>query len=250
MFNNHTVKRFALLLKRSRERLEKPEHLLPFVGALIVFVSFVVNEGIRDSLRDFTQTLQLAESSFQLRDASEQDAKELSEIEKTLTRILVNTEAGKVSNDVMKNQEEGQFLESVTVLRKHFEEELDALERLMEKLPGGIESDPSMKKYSALRSRMLMDDFEFIPNGDLGNGRRAESLHDYDLKLERELLPAERDLRVVAEIKLAWAKRLREQREVWLTISRYVSYLLFAVGWCLGLLGTLNGVEGVASNIE
>jgi hypothetical protein len=48
-------------------RLHRHNRLLTFVGALIVFTTFVVKEGLRERLKDFVDSVGAAESTFMIR---------------------------------------------------------------------------------------------------------------------------------------------------------------------------------------
>ena len=65
--------------------MKDPKHLFPLVGALVVFATFIVKEGIRDNLKDVVSAFENAQTTFALRDQNVRMTTMLTEIR---TRVV------------------------------------------------------------------------------------------------------------------------------------------------------------------
>jgi hypothetical protein len=227
---------------------KKPEHFLPFLGALIVFTTYVVKEGFLDKYKTLGDTIDQAESAFMLRGDLIATQKELHGL--TLDLRKMQSAAQTTQDDFSRDSEE-LFVKTADVA-------LSNTARLLEKLP----KDQSQQSHQALLTKILRDEQKYdkdkAEDEDESSPEWAEThkASTVDLKAElkkdeitdeedEKLLPVsledEIDVFSAAVLQRAELERKKDdqKRDMW----KLWSTVLYVLGWTLGLTGKLLGVE-------
>jgi hypothetical protein len=123
----------------NRPFLHKHNRLLTFTGALIVFVTFLVKEGKRESLRDLGDSVDAAESVFVIRHDSLSTPVQLASVEDKINHILLASHPDPKEQFILLfpspwRQREG------NAMAARISRVLDNASRLFEKLPHRSES--------------------------------------------------------------------------------------------------------------
>jgi hypothetical protein len=134
-----------------RSFLKKHHHLFAFVGALLVFLTFVVKEGLQERVRSVVDSLQRAEDIFTIRTDNHVNLMEL----RTIMAMLQDVEdAGKVKESGERHL--AMMFETKSELDRD-SMSLDALEHLLEDagVHGDIKNDVDAERrtHDALENK-------------------------------------------------------------------------------------------------
>ena len=199
--------------------IRKHGRLFPYLGALIVFVTFVVKDGLREHLRDLTSEVTTASNVFEIRADNMETWAELGDLEKHLR----NDHAASIwQPDIRLIQTNAQQMYyslgavSYLVETTHGEQDLVALTALD-------------KELTSIRFSSL--DLNLSPATVSTLGLRASAV---GLKLAA----FEDDV-------MKHARYTLQEREKWYDLWTWSSYILYTIGWSLGFVGRVYGVTGI-----
>jgi hypothetical protein len=214
--------------------IRRHNQLLTLAGALIVFVTFLVKEGKRESLKDLGDSVDASQSAFMIRNDSISTPLQLATIEEEINYILLASPRGSMTEGsrFFMLRRPWALGEGEAVLSR-ISRSLDNARRLSEKLPQRSEliekrihslnnviaeyqPDPSPKKIGV---RLYSRQANFDPLWGLAEQVDA---------LGNEILDDAEEVRVSTERSYA--------------IYTWVSYGLYVLGWGLGLIGRLYGL--------
>lgn len=239
-----------------KKRLSKKhKKLLPIIGAGIVLATFVVKEALREDLKDFVDAIDSAAGVFVIRGDFNSTAFQLRVIEQKIDRVeQVTTSTTKDPFTLLVvNQQMMIFRE----LHEGAESSLDNAFRLSQKFPNGRKIT-YQSEISKLRADLEEARKAFREEGVVV--ARASS------RIGPDLVPIGEDRISIANattglfnqtnslltsVQALSTKILREADEIeerkqkrydFLTKG---SYLLFGIGWLLGLIGKLLGVDAI-----
>jgi hypothetical protein len=206
---------FNVKLKRL---FRKHSRLLPYIGALIVFATFVVRDGLREHLKDEAASIRAANDVFAIREDNMETRLEL----RDLHNDIVNKNALNSFSDIgllhTRAKQMYYSLGSVAYLIEttNDQEDIPRIKALDEELTkirfGSLDLNISKSTVIALTMNAMT--------------------------LESKMALFEDETLQHARVKL---QRARELYDVW----TWVSYVLYAIGWGLGLVGKVYGVDGV-----
>jgi hypothetical protein len=241
---------------RTKHFFQVHAKVLSFVGALIVFSTFVVKEGIREHLKNLSDSISSAESIFLVRtDINELPiylaylnsrigtmenlltsatkttaAPSLATMRETVDLMLANAQRAVTSRDNLSH--------TIDVLGKN--------EAIMSGL-GQISNEVAVlasRSDVVNRAAVAMNQSP-APNPDGIQhiiGKANEVTNECTaLRLER-IAPLQKQTIQVAEERRTHYEKFYEQ-------STWLSYLLYAVGWGLGLAGRMFSVEGLVGGV-
>jgi hypothetical protein len=243
---NSQIKRF----------LKRRDRLLTVVGAIIVFVTFIIREGAREHLKEVADLLGAAQTTYTLLDniafATTNDmSAEAFGFMTTLNGMLPTLQHANwdeieiaIRQLLFKSQSIFPRFLSISDFR------LQQLSSVTEVLKNG---DAMKLRISMQWKRVeeLQTDFAKMPHltssdiADPKNKKVTAALEQFIAAMPtceeflRELLPLQND--VVSE-----ARKEKEGAERWYTRCTWASYFLYTLGWGLGLIGKVYGV-GVTS---
>jgi hypothetical protein len=210
------------------------------LGAIIIFLTFVVKEGLRDHLKDKVEAVANAQSEFLLR---------MQRVELILGFAKVGQQFSEsqfldkpISPQFYAEMRGGQMIEQAA----HFGAFLELLERLNSKL-----------KYDAKRSQGIQQLGDRLTQ-DLVKWKAMVNAQDLADPLPGAAAPGRRypKTELVAEFAeldgmtyelytdiFNEANQEREDGEQTLKTYTLFSYALYTLGWALGLAGSLYGFE-------
>ena len=211
-----------------RRFILKHDTLFVWLGALIVFLAFVVKEGIRESVKDFSSELTAAEATYHVEDlvtALERTVIEGSNrdvLGKSLT-VEASPEEFKASMDLLVHQLEmmnhanensdnlaSHLRDKGEGFRKRYSDLLQSGEKVIIQL-----ADVETNKHGERKNPQLLAHLE----SDVGRywGEASAFNTDVFLRSQEELIANEHRLRRATDYE----------------------YILFGFGWALGLAGKL-----------
>jgi hypothetical protein len=209
---------FSMALKRF---MRNRNRLLTYVGAFIVFGTFVVKDGLREHLRDAAGSISAASNVFAIREDNIETRLELADLKKNLAdKDAANRSWSDVRVVQTKSQQMYYSLGAVAYLIEttHDEEDVPRITVLDQELTkirfGSLDLNMSPSTVSALSLSASA--------------------------LELQLAQFEDEVMQHARLKLQRKQELYD-------IFTWVSYVLYAIGWGLGLVGKLYGVDGFST---
>ena len=234
---------------------KRPKRLLPIIGAGIVLATFVIKEALREDLKDFVDAIDNAAGVFVIRGDFNSTAFQLRVIEQKIDRVeQVTTSPTKDPFTLLVvNQQMMIFRE----LHDGAQNSLDNITRLSQRFPADRK-----KSYQAETSKL---------STDLANARRAFReegviIAGSSSRVGPDLVPTGEDRvsianagtallnqtnAVLAAIQTLSTKILKEADDVedskqhrYDFLTKW-SYVLFGLGWLLGLVGKLFGVDAM-----
>jgi hypothetical protein len=234
--------------------------LLTYLGAFIVFATFVVREGIREHLKELTDSIDVAQNVFVVRVDNIETNYALGGLRRQMAAIKDAPSAGKAREDLF-----DAAARELEVSKNRFREVasyLDCISRLIARLP-------SQTTPVTLKNTWLLKTMSGTPNGLLQAFRvqlkqswesenkvrqlmKLDHSGDQDASSAAGKLAGDSVLLYLDSQTFGWlilgeAMKARERSEHFYDISKKVSYLLYVLGWGLGLFGRLYRVPGLSA---
>jgi uncharacterized membrane protein (DUF485 family) len=238
---------------RFKTFVNKHSNAMTIIGALIVFVTFVVKEAIGDNLREYVQSLHEAQSVFVLR-------QDHSVLERQLRGLRQEVQA--LHPPVQ--EQDRQKVRFVRESQDFEESEKDyiaaggsfiALLRLITDAPhSGTEShllaiSQNMDRINADAQKINSLFQSEGSNLQRGNVAEAQKLAQ---QVDNQLVSFEAETKSLLEVIDNFSKKqfkeVEEKTEELETLSAttaFVSYVLYILGWTIALMGKVSGVETV-----
>lgn len=219
----------------------KHRRLMTFTGALIVFVTFVVKDGLREQLKDLVSSIDSAENVFAIRNDTATTATWLQRLQEQVDWIAekIKLKGTSYSGDMVERMHSS--FEITNEMHESLAVSLDNISQLLEKVPGQQQNE---KKHKEIEDRLrdLREQREALLTIFT---REPMSILWKIAPLLNETEKASDDTRQLAKDVLAEAAKERKQREKIVNVTTWTSYVLYILGWGLGLAGRVYGVGGI-----
>jgi len=225
--------------------VRKYRRLLPIIGAGIVLLTFVVKDTWKDKVGAIADTVEQAERNHLIREDNEFL---MSVIRDIYQRVRYpNDQAQDV--DLIASENPYQVYLVVFRLQQQIESRAQLILDLVDHLPGQNKNktilDGFRKQLDAVQEDLLKVE-NSMPVSPASPGA--------DRQIPTEFLPLLKEVRKdtsvlwhevlkLDAVVLKQAKGTKESMEYWYGIWNIVSIILFAVGWTLGLVGQIYGVQ-------
>jgi hypothetical protein len=227
----------------------KRKDLFVVVAAFIVFVTYVVKDGLRDQLEAVVTSIDSAENSFLIRSASLPISESLSQIEAQVALLELQLELHEGAPAHKSSESRAQLIEmshnrnNLDKMESETQQSIDNLERLQKKI-----SVPKALLEKLLTIKKEWDDLRASDNHFLHEVINAgpsdfDSYNEHYLQTLADLNVTYKELEDVSSETMEVAKETKERKESWLRIFTPLSYVLYGIGWTLGLYGKLSGFE-------
>jgi hypothetical protein len=230
-----------------RNYVSRHSRLLIFVGALIVFVTFLVKEGLRERLKDLVDSIDTAQSVFVAERENQQMSQRLAEI----YRISV------VSYDNMHNpapQPGEAYPITIATIMSHYqgaydaeqrlESELNAVDRLLEKMPTDQNREKKLNDVQTQFKAVQKNDEGFRNTPSPHSTSELKENLNSAVSLEHQAWDTETAIQNLSLSILKDSGEVKKRDETYFKIATWGSYLLYCLGWGLGLIGKLFGFDG------
>jgi hypothetical protein len=194
-----------------RSFVQRHHRLLTFLGAVIVFITFIVKEGIRERLKNIGDSVSSAENVFIAR----------SEASRLPTYLVhVNRRVGVVERMVMKLSNK-ETISSTTLPTENEVEEVE------------------IKRVALVQAAI-----ENMNYGDPTDEHKArETLLGADFLSERCDNIMREDIEPLEKQIMGEARRVETEYDKFYGLSTWFSYGLYAIGWGIALIGRIYSVE-------
>jgi hypothetical protein len=221
--------------KGSRLFFRRHNRLLTFTGALIVFVTFLVKEGKRESLKDLGDSVDAAESVFVIQSDSLSYPLLLTSMEDKINSIVVASHLEPREKIVLLFPHPWAQMKGDAMVTRA-SKVLDNASRLFEKLPH--RSELIGERLHALNDLVAKDEPSW--SEELGV-TRFSTLGTSKVGDLNDLWMLDKQADALANEILLDAEEIRASAERSYATYTWASYGLYTLGWCLGLLGKLYG---------
>ena len=235
--------------------IKKHKRWFTFVGAFVVFATFVTKEVVRDNLKDVVSAFENAQTTFALRD---QNARMTTMITEIRTRVVALNDKSlpKMPLGVWRVSQAYAGVEQTRETIQLLGQSLDIVTPLAQKLPKDEKRDVELVECTKLidqtrddylKAQTVLKDVLTRAQSskrDLTkeDEQRAESVAGAYIAVEQQA--ADRISALESGV-LSEAPKYREEQERRYAWWNKWSYYLYSLGWGLGLIGKIYGVEGV-----
>ncbi len=236
--------------------IKKHKRWFTFVGAGVVFLTFVAKEGVRDNLKDVVSSFENAQAYFALRDQNVQMTTMMTEIRSRVV-TLNDKSLPKMPVGVSRVSQAYAGVEHTRETVELLGQSLETITPLAQKLPKDEKRDAELVECTKLLAQ-TRDDYLNALTALKGVLTRAQSSKRDLTKADEQLaesvagayIAVERQaaLRIAAleSDVLSEAPKYREEEEHRYAWWNKASYWLYSLGWGLGLIGKIYGVDGAA----
>ena len=263
-----TVNKIKLRVKRRGFRAFITEHrsMMVLSGSLLVFTTFLVNEAIRDNLRDYLDSLRQAQSTFVLEQdhvaiLTEMEAANRRQFGAAQVLPIAEGESAKrqVELQTMNFQNEATFFEELGREGLRVGRSLLGLGHLLENAPMGNYTDRTRVAASIQALLQKQEDLQSgIQDASALLQRQGASLQKGDVStaiyLSNEIrsrfttIASRTDdysnaMYQFSRIQYNEVSDATEKLDALYNSVKLLSYFLYALGWSLALMGKLYGVE-------
>ena len=212
--------------------------MLTFVGAVIVFFTFVVKDAFREQVKDLADVILSSENMFLLRT----DMSRLSLSLESHRRLVEETKPPTTRVQADNDERERMWIYA-SIDRDS--EELDRSSALLDKLPMAIKRRSAIE-LAGVRQQLQQLKVDVVAKREwYGPSEGGFHLYDPMMNLFGQQLRISSALDALQEHILADSKQAEQRYDQRYKFATWASYILYAVGWGLGLAGRLVGVEAI-----
>lgn len=236
-----------------RSLFRKHNRLLTFVGALVVFITFIVKEGLQEHLKSVNDSLTFGNNIFTLKQDNARTRTEINTLQLAIKNIREFQNSNKPYDPytsalavILENNVAGQTLRRVL-------DSLSTIRQMADLVPDASNLRKQSVELGALCSQLLAREAElgqtalnmtayFIENRNkekLPGDVQLAAMNVGTLSLQAVALEQKAD--DLATRVLAASKAYLERTETAYSRYSYLSYVLYTLGWGLGLAGRLYG---------
>lgn len=241
--------------QRFKTFVNRHSDAMTIVGALIVFVTFVVKEAIGDNLREYVQSLHEAQSVFVLRQdhsVLEREVRGLRQEVQALRPAVQQQDRQKLqfvreSQDFEQSEKDyiaagGSFIALLRLItdapHNGTETRLLAISQNMERI------DADAQKINSL----FQSEGSFLEKRDMVEAKMLAQ------QVDEQLVPFGVETKNLLEVIDSFSKdqfkeveKKTEELETLSATTAFVSYVLYVLGWTIALMGKVSGIETVGS---
>jgi|SRR5277367_1560471 len=241
------------LLHRMPAFLKRRRRAISFIGALIVFATFVAKEGLWERWKEEGTALETARYIYSVRE----DANVVREEIRAVIESRPMAPGSKEDPDVVMADIESAFTEH-SLGTRDIVMQADVIEQLLEKLPADQEETRELQqvKDGAARGQEEANN-AYTRAWELANrlhgmspDKKREAVNDYRDSEPFAALRAEQDVRPRADAVfnrvLKRAKLLQKDNETEARWAWWIAAVLYTIGWSLAAVGRFYEVSGAA----
>ena len=220
--------------------IRRHQRMLTFVGALIVFGTFIVKDALRDQLRELGDAIKSAEDVYLVRSDLNSVVRLLLDLRGRIDHLrgysLQDAEEG--TQDAVGQMMELDSLDAAWLINS---------EQLLHKLPMQVQEEDHAELES-LKTKRKNIEAQFGDVMSAGSGKPQKTAAELS-KLANDILRDSFDIgqrtSILSDKVLQRAREIEATTEHRYELATWASYILYAIGWGLGLAGRLVGVEAI-----
>lgn len=221
--------------------LRKHHRLLTFVGALIVFGTFVVKDALREQLKDLVDSIDSAQSTYVVR----MDISRIELYVKSLNRYVRYGSSSQGETKIAQTESLKRDIDDLVGMTQYLAAQVGNINRLAQKLGSANKKEVTNsiesinKQHEDLRASVT-DYVRLAENNDQSRLSEMSSKIDASWHTAETLVTSTPQF---AFNLLTSAREVSKRQEERYRFYTWASYFLYALGWSLGLIGRLVGVE-------
>jgi len=237
------------MTRRIIDYVRRHRRVLAVAGALIVFLTFIVKDAVREQVKDLVSGLQSAEDVFEIRAQHEVTVGLLNGIGQRVQLIWQSTPEGK---GFLKKNDRSGVVHDITENADIIEQEranLDNLQRFIARLPK--REIALQAEVAALHERWNKHHAYYLQVISDMNQKKMTEEREFDAMAA--LGPESEDINLaildLSEMAVAKSDSLRESAESRLKIYTLASYVLYTFGWSLAFFGRVLEFGDIAEPV-
>jgi hypothetical protein len=227
---------------RLKTILTKHHRTLTLLGALIVFITFVVKDGLRERLKDLVSSIESAQNVFAIRNDTAITSTWLQRLQEQVDWVAekIKLRGTSYAGDVVEQTHSS--LEITNEVHESLAVSLGNISSLMEKVPGQRDNEA---RYEDLNKELtnLREQHDVLAQLFV---RQPMDIVWKIAPLLNDTQKASDETRALAKDVLATASEARKKREKMMNFVTWLSYVLYTLGWGLGFAGRLYGVNDLS----
>ena len=222
----------ARLAKRCKRFVRSHRQTVVLIGASIAFAMYVVRDEVGQNLKDLVDSINAATTISLVRSDNRDIRLEIGKIEQFLQqgKPIWLGQAGWDTHF------------------KNLSAELDSIVWLLHSVPHDEKVDKEVYDLIAKERKLASDSLFPIappPKGPIVRDKAAEAAEQaHQTKVSMDAMLLDSQVQDLGTSVLLRAQEALEREERRYRITVYASYILYPVGWLIGLAGTMFGVEG------
>jgi hypothetical protein len=228
--------------------IRKHSRLLIFLGALIVFITFIIREGLREHLKDLVDSIDSAQGVFVVEQENQQLSQALAELYRLDSATYTNVLTHSPNPGQITLQSVELHWQATYAAIQRLNTECAAARRLLIKVPHEKKQEDDLERLQTRTDAVANDYKDFIPGGDDQTQPELERKMNTIWAIEHKAFDLETNLQTFTASLLTQSLAIKNKNSEYFEASTWVSYLLYAIGWGMGLIGKLYGLEGVAED--
>jgi hypothetical protein len=223
-----------LLFQRHRQ-------LVKYLGAVIVFATFVAKDGKRDTLKDLVASLETAENTFVLREENQFVESRISELERSFKEFSEESHKSKPDTEW--------FEEKLNNALHQVQPDLVALAMRINNIERILEVAPNPQDEQDLRSlkKHVDETYDEWDHFYKAQDARPQSILGVN-ELGTITAKLSLNLSLLEGRVLDHARQRRGVEEGHYKLATWASWCFYGLGFVLGLIARIYGVEGVAES--
>jgi hypothetical protein len=232
----------AISVKKKGTFFKKRARLISFAGALVVFLTFMVRDAMKDKLKDLVDASVSARSEFFRDEQLIETPAAFDRVEWALEALRLQLTKDKhVEGTLTAEQQEWRLTQQRLNRISELE---DAILGFMSAVPDGDRAKQAaiQSELAHLENRTTALMKEVKEGHELVVDSTAYGGHTTPDELSRKI---KQECEKLMEDALSYSEEVTERKKHELTICTWASYGLYALGWGLALAGRLFGVEGL-----
>jgi hypothetical protein len=250
--------------KRLRDFLSKNKHWISLVGAVIVFLTFITKEALRDQLKDTVDSVRETQTSFEIRE-------DMNKINKNVNSVAASINEFSERRVKLSDKQSEHIAEMMIELDDRLLEIKDvgddlavdlslavALQRKTKQKTLKIESEKVRAELEQARQQCLTT-IKYEQSGLHREGAvwRADTdeyiegtLIDQVSASERKMGTLKARIDPIIKTTLTDAQLYRDRYERIYSLATWLSYIFYALGWILTFIGRLFSVGELVPEAE
>jgi len=226
-----TGNRLVLLIRRHRR-------LLTFVGAFIVFATFILKENFESELEVEVAQMRNARNIFFMRTQMSQISSEIFEVGNRLDGVSSDLDRDATPSSPGDGRAQRVQARRVNELRNR----ILALQSILSNIDVlRASSDEKQTEMAELRERLASIHQELEQSSPATNAADEAAARERTRRLSREVWAVDKSLHELAQASAKFSQETMERHRRQLELAKVASIALYVIGWGLGLLSKLVG---------
>lgn len=217
------------------------------VGAFIVFLTFVVKEGMRESQKELVESVRAAENDFRSDVKNAENSIRLDRIEKELSLLEFKQNQNQSQNKIDVLRRESETAEKLNSIAMSMQNTIKLWKKVGNPDKNELSKIAEMRHNVAIAARnyqlVFETDLALARYDDPEEQKSGNDKDDLFEKLQKSIEPVLKQSNDMSNLVFKDVEEIRERDEKRLRRVTLASYVLFGLGWTIAFIGKLYGVN-------